>query len=79
MKAAEDKRRARLRVWLYALGAYAFALVGAFGLAWGMSLDFRSAMILVGAVAVIALFGALIPILRLGYERMGSRDQGKLK
>ena len=62
--------RDELAVWLYAAGAYALALIGAFGFAWLLGLDLRSTLLLVGAVAVIALFGSAIPILRLGRERL---------
>ncbi len=66
----------KLNVWLYALGAYALALIGALGLAWLLRLDLRGALLLVGVVALIALFGTLIPLLRLGYTRLAD-EQGR--
>ncbi len=60
----------KLGVWLYALGAYALALIGAWGFAWLLKLDWNSTLLVIGAVAVIALFGTLIPVLRLGYARL---------
>ncbi len=63
----------KLLVWLYALGAYGLALIGAVGIAWILKLDFRTSLILTGGVAVIALFGSFIPILRLGYARLNAK------
>ena len=60
-------------MWLYALGAYALALIGALGLAWLVNSDLRTTLLLTGAVALIALFGTLIPLLRLGYSRLNDK------
>ncbi len=62
--------RDELMVWVYAACAYGLALTGAVGFAWLLGLDRSAAWLLVGAVAVIALFGSALPILRLGYRRL---------
>ncbi len=62
----------KLLVWVYALGAYALALIGALDLAWILRLDLRTTLLFTVAVAVIALFGSFLSILRLGYARLNA-------
>jgi amino acid transporter len=45
---------------------WAFAVLGAIGVANWLQLSARDTILAVIAVAVIAVFGAFIPILRLG-------------
>ncbi len=59
-------------VWLYALGAYALALIGAWGLAWLLGLDWNRTLLVVGVVGLIAIVGTFSPILRLGYARLNA-------
>lgn len=56
----------RLGVVLYALMLWTFAVVGAVGVAYVLGLSGEHAALLVGVVALIAVFGAFIPALRLG-------------
>ncbi len=67
----------KLLVWVYALGAYGLALIGALGMAWILKLDLKTTLLFTGAVAVIGLFGSFIPILRLGYARLSARRMEK--
>ncbi len=69
--------RGELAIWIYALGAFALAIVGALGVAWLLALGIRDTLIFVGAVALTALFGTFIPILRLGYRRLSKSRAGE--
>ncbi len=64
----------RFKGWACGLGAYALALIGALGFAWLLRLDLRGSLLLVGAVAVVALFGTFIPLVRLGYTRLHNEE-----
>ncbi len=56
----------RLVVVLNALALWMFAVLGAIGVAYVLNLTTNDAVLLVVAVAIIAVFGAFIPALRLG-------------
>ncbi|MDE3088620.1 MAG: hypothetical protein KGJ80_04460 [Chloroflexota bacterium] len=56
----------RFAVVLYALMLWIFAVLGAVGVAYVLKLPPSDATLLIAAVAVIAIFGAFIPALRLG-------------
>ncbi len=58
----------RLVVVWYALMLWMVAVLGAVGVAYVLKLSTGDAALLVAAVAVIAIFGAFIPALRLGRE-----------
>ena len=60
----------RLVVVLNALALWVFAVLGTIGVAYVLKLSSGDATLLVAAVAIIAVFGAFIPALRLG---IGSR------
>ena len=51
---------------LYAFALWLFAVLGAVGIAFWLSLSAQHALVLVATVAAIAIFGAFIPALRLG-------------
>jgi hypothetical protein len=56
----------RLEIVLRALMLWLFAVLGAIGAAFALKLSADDAALLVAAVALIAIFGAFLPALRLG-------------
>ncbi len=56
----------RIAVVLYALMLWMVAVLGAVGVAYVLKLSTGDAALLVTVVAVIAIFGAFLPALRLG-------------
>ncbi len=56
------------RPFLGASVTWAFAVLGAIGIARWLQLSSQDTILLVIAVAVIAVLGAFIPVLRLGHK-----------
>lgn len=59
----------RLAKMLGALCVWLFALLGAVGVAEWLDLGARDAWLLIGAVGVLAFFGAFLPVARLAFHR----------
>lgn len=53
---------------IIAICVWAFAIAGAFGVAHWLELNHQETALLVGAVAIAAVFGALLPILKLNQK-----------
>ena len=51
-----------------AISVWAFAIAGAIGVSHWLELNHQGTVLLVGAVAIVALFGALLPVLRLNQK-----------
>jgi drug/metabolite transporter superfamily protein YnfA len=49
---------------VFAISVWAFAIAGAFGVAHWLELDHQETALLVGAVAIVAVFGAVLPVLK---------------
>ena len=56
----------RVGILVGAFAVWLLAVIGAIGIAFVLKLSTGDAVLLVGAVASFAIFGALIPTLRLG-------------
>jgi len=52
-----------------ALGVWLLAIVGAVGVAFWLNLSPRDAFALMGVVAIVAFFGAFLPVARLHQNR----------
>ncbi len=50
---------------LGAFGVWLLAMVGAIGVAFWLNLSPRDAFVLIGVVAIVAFFGAFLPVWRL--------------
>ncbi len=51
-----------------AISVWAFAIAGAIGVAHWLELNHQETALLVGAVAIAAVFGALLPVLKLNQK-----------
>jgi drug/metabolite transporter superfamily protein YnfA len=51
-----------------AISVWAFGIAGAFGVARWLELNHQETALLVGAVAIVVVFGALLPVLKLNQK-----------
>ncbi|MGE5139748.1 MAG: hypothetical protein ACM3JD_09815 [Rudaea sp.] len=61
-----------------AFAAWALAVTGAAGLAYFLSLDRGTSLILIGTVAIVSLFGSFLPILRLASRSAARQDHSEI-